>query len=130
MRKIVKPLDIVIIILLALISFIPILIFTLQQTSAPNSSSLTAQVSVDGEVIASFPLTEDTEYTYTFSDGDYNSFRVEDDQICIYEASCPDQLCVKQGWISQAGETIVCLPHKLVVEIIADDGSRVDGHIY
>ena len=33
------------------------------------------------------------------------------------EADCPDKYCVKQGKIKNVGETIVCLPHKVVVEI-------------
>ncbi len=41
------------------------------------------------------------------------------------EADCPDQIDVLQGYISEVGETIVCLPNRMVVEIIdnvnADD---------
>ena len=44
------------------------------------------------------------------------------------DADCPDKLCVKTGRISKTGETIVCLPHRVVVEIIgaAADDSGVD----
>ena len=34
-------------------------------------------------------------------------------------ASCPDRLCVKQGTKSQVGDTIVCLPHRLVATVIS-----------
>ncbi|MFR4337598.1 MAG: NusG domain II-containing protein [Lachnospira pectinoschiza] len=45
------------------------------------------------------------------------------------DADCPDKLCVKTGMISKTGETIVCLPHRVVVEIIgaAADDSGVDS---
>ena len=33
------------------------------------------------------------------------------------EADCPDKICVNTGKISKIGETIVCLPHRVVVEI-------------
>ena len=33
------------------------------------------------------------------------------------EADCPDRLCVRRGPVRYAGETIICLPHKLVVTV-------------
>ena len=33
------------------------------------------------------------------------------------DANCPDKYCVHQNPIHSAGEVIVCLPNKLVVEI-------------
>ena len=38
----------------------------------------------------------------------------------MVEASCADQLCVRQGEIERIGETIVCLPHRLLVEVNSD----------
>ncbi len=37
------------------------------------------------------------------------------------KADCPDKLCVKQGKISKSGESIICLPHKVVVKISAEE---------
>ena len=42
------------------------------------------------------------------------------------EANCPDKLCIHQGKISKNGETIVCLPHGLIVEIKSDDNPELD----
>jgi hypothetical protein len=36
------------------------------------------------------------------------------------QADCPDKLCVHQKAISATGETIVCLPNKVVVEIAGE----------
>lgn len=41
----------------------------------------------------------------------------------ITEADCPDELCVRMGKISRTGENIVCLPHKLVIQIEGDAGT-------
>ncbi len=42
------------------------------------------------------------------------------------EADCPDKVCVGMRRISKSGETIVCLPHKLVIAIVnADPDSSV-----
>lgn len=55
----------------------------------------------------------------------YNLIEVGDNQVRVIEASCPDKIDVKQGYISGIGETIVCLPNRLIVEIKGIDS--VDG---
>lgn len=47
----------------------------------------------------------------------YNLIEIGDGQVRVIEADCPDKIDVKQGYISRIGETIVCLPNKLVIEI-------------
>lgn len=47
----------------------------------------------------------------------YNLVEIGDGEVRVIEADCPDQLDVKQGYISKVGEVIVCLPNRLVVEI-------------
>lgn len=47
----------------------------------------------------------------------YNLIEIGEEEVRVIEASCPDELDVKQGYISKIGETIVCLPNRLVVEI-------------
>lgn len=47
----------------------------------------------------------------------YNLIEIGDEKVRVIEADCPDKIDVKQGYISRIGETIVCLPNKMVVEI-------------
>lgn len=47
-----------------------------------------------------------------------NRFRVEDGRIACVYADCPDGTCRKTGWISRETDTIVCLPHRLIVTIL------------
>lgn len=47
----------------------------------------------------------------------YNKIEVGDERVRVIEADCPDELDVKQGWISSQGEIIVCLPNRMIVEI-------------
>jgi len=47
----------------------------------------------------------------------YNLVEIGDESVRVIEADCPDKIDVKQGTISKIGETIVCLPNKLVIEI-------------
>lgn len=56
----------------------------------------------------------------------YNLIEIGDGEVWVVEASCPDELDVKQGKISKSGEIIVCLPNKLVIEI---KGTEETGEI-
>ncbi|MDE7120845.1 MAG: NusG domain II-containing protein [Oscillospiraceae bacterium] len=48
-------------------------------------------------------------------DGGYNLIRIQDHQICIAEADCPDQTCVRAGNLRSEGLPVVCLPHKVII---------------
>lgn len=48
---------------------------------------------------------------------DTNVCEIKDGKVHMVSAKCPDQLCKKQGPIQKSGETIVCLPNKVVLEI-------------
>ena len=82
-----------------------------------------AVVTVDGETVAVLPLREDTAYALNSAflglaeEGFANVIVVENGRVCVKDASCPDRVCVRTGWIEYAGESIVCLPHKLVVTV-------------
>lgn len=58
-------------------------------------------------------------YTISFTapNGGINIVEVRSDSIGILSADCPDQLCVKQGFISSSLLPITCLPHRLVIQI-------------
>ena len=70
----------------------------------------------DNELLASFSLSEDRIYTVT-NDFGTNTVVIENGQAYVTDADCPDKICEQMGRISKPGETIVCLPHKLVVEV-------------
>ena len=50
-------------------------------------------------------------------DGAQNVVLVERGRISVSSANCPDQICVRQGPIADGTVPIVCLPHRLVIEI-------------
>ena len=43
------------------------------------------------------------------------------------EADCPDLLCVHQKAISKEGESIICLPNKVVVTIRGGEETELDA---
>ena len=88
----------------------------------------TVQVRVAGAVTAGYPLDVDASYTITGADGGMNLLVIEDGAARIEEASCPDGVCVHTGRIRRNGQSIVCLPNQVVVEIVSDteNSSGVD----
>lgn len=91
-----------------------------------------ARIYQDGVCIRTIDLSTVTSgYSFTVETGagGYNVVQVEQGRICVTEANCPDQVCVRQGWISNQAAPIACLPHKLIVEITDDPAadSGIDG---
>lgn len=135
-----KPWDLPIIGLLVLLSFTPFLIFGLTRPDpvTKNTDSQTeanqkiAILRVDSKEVKRWVLEDGKEsYTYRYEDpdGDYNLIEIDGTRVRIAEANCGDQVCVRQGWIFRDGQTVVCLPHKLVVEVKVQGGGD-DGLIY
>ena len=74
-----------------------------------------AAVTVDGQLVLTVPLTREATVTVGENRGFRNVVEVSGGRVV--DADCPDRLCVRQGWIRYSGESIVCLPHKLVVTV-------------
>ena len=75
-----------------------------------------AVVTSNGEVVATLPLNNDGEYTCS-GDLGTNKIVVKDGEVFVESADCRDQICVNHIAVSKEGEIIVCLPHKLIVEV-------------
>ena len=94
------------------------------------------RISSDGEVLAeiAFEATGTQCYLIRRKDGSmtvescgedppvskqeaYNLLSVSDGVVRMKAADCRDQICVRHRAVSAVGESIICLPHKLVVEI-------------
>ncbi|MCD7826059.1 MAG: NusG domain II-containing protein [Clostridiaceae bacterium] len=107
------------IILIASVLFIAILSFGLY-LAAHSEPGAFVRVVVDGEEQAVLPLNEDTTYEIE-TDSGVNLLEISDGAARIKEADCPDKLCVHQKKIQKQGESLVCLPHKVIVSVISDE---------
>ena len=89
-----------------------------------NTDADTATVVIrDGvQNVYELPLGQDATKTVT-TDLGTNVIEIKDGRVHVEEADCPNQDCVHQGWIDAAGQQIVCLPHKLTVDIV-DEGAE------
>ena len=91
----------------------------------PGNQGAWAVVTVDGREVGRYSLSEDV--TVTIGEAVYNVLQIADGQAAVIEANCGDHTCVRTGAVSREGETIVCLPHRLIVEIRGGDGSDFDA---
>ncbi|MDO4333477.1 MAG: NusG domain II-containing protein [Eubacteriales bacterium] len=79
----------------------------------------------DGREIMRLPLQENT--VRIPCENGYNIVMVTERGVSVKEADCPDRICVRQGEITGGGQSIVCLPHKLVVRLVSEDGEELDA---
>lgn len=84
----------------------------------------------NGQKIGVYPLSEDQTVFIPYEDGHYNLLFISDGAASISDADCPDGLCVKARSIRQSGESIICLPHKLVVQIESEKEGELDAVTY
>lgn len=79
-----------------------------------------AVIKQEGKIVNTIDLTKvksTKQLTIKYSKSHYNLIEMENGKIRIKDADCPDKICVKTGWISEPGQSIICLPHKLIIKI-------------
>ena len=76
-----------------------------------------------GELIGSYALTEERCLEFD-SNGYHNTVMIAGGQVWMAEASCPDQYCVLHEAVHQSGETIICLPARLVLSVRGAEGEE------
>lgn len=91
-----------------------------------GSIGTVAVIRVDGEVYKKIDLdTVTVAYDIEIkTEYGYNKIHVDKGSICVSESDCRDQICVKQGEISDDGVPIICMPHRVTVEI---EGDKIDA---
>lgn len=109
-NKLVTRLDIAVILLILVLSIAFVLFGFLKDNGKK------AVVSVDGETVLELSLKNEAEHKVKTETG-FNTVVVENGSVFVSTADCKDSVCINRGKINKKGESIVCLPHKLIVEI-------------
>ena len=124
--KIFKKLDIVIIIFLIILSFTQH--FILGSKLYKNYSSTYANIKVSGKLYKNIPLSsfKGEKIIDINTPKGTNKILIRDNTVKIIDADCKDELCIKQGEISKVSQTLVCLPHELIIEIKGDESNDDD----
>lgn len=88
-----------------------------------NGKENVIEVKIDGVVKGEYTLSKDRELNLNGT----NHLVIKDGEADITEADCPDKVCVKQKPISKEGESLVCLPNKIIITVVDGDGNELDG---
>lgn len=80
-------------------------------------------VQVDGKINGAYDLSKDQEIVI----GDTNVLIIHNGEAEMRSANCPDQICVNQKAVSYNGESIVCLPNKVIVTVTSDYEHELDA---
>ena len=142
MRQYIRKADIILFIVLVAVGLAASAALTFSHSDAVRGSKVI--IESGGDLYARYPLAEDrtvvvpapkqisadapaanaddpasAQYDY------YNVVEISGGTVSVTEASCKNQVCVKHREISRTGESIVCLPNRLVVRI--EGGSEEGG---
>ena len=108
----IKPFDIIIVLVLLALSFLPNAIFAYQQATRKEEAKIYAILTIDGEEIERFELSENTpheEFIYFPHDDQYNIIEIDGTRIRDKEDNSPDQIAVKQvGFPSRVRQVFAC----------------------
>ena len=124
MNKLIK--DIILILGILLTAF---LLWTIPSFMNQRAPAI-VKVIQEGQEIGIYPLSEDITISVPCGEENYNLLFISDGKASISDADCPDGLCVRSRSISRNGESIICLPHKLVIEIESKEESELDAVTY
>lgn len=92
----------------------------------PGGAGAWVVVEQNGAETARYPLAEDRTVTLEGENG-YNILTIAGGAAAVTEADCGDHTCVRTGAISREGETIVCLPHHLIIRMEGGEQAPFDA---
>ena len=90
----------------------------------PEGSTVT--VTVGGEVYGTYSLSVNTVVDIETGEGELNRLVIQDGKAYVETATCPDGICSSHRPISRKGESIVCLPNRVVITV-TDSNNQDEG---
>lgn len=97
---------------------------------AAGGETLTAVVTVDGTETDRFSLPELADAPRSYSGGGYTltaeavTEGAETVGLRVTRSDCPTQDCVRTGSITRSGQSIICLPARIIIRL---EGGRQDS---
>lgn len=74
-----------------------------------------------------YPISEDRTIEQKNGKSGYNTIVIKDNEVYMQNASCPDQICVHHKAVSKNGESIICLPNEVYIEIEGSTVREIDN---
>ncbi len=114
MFRLFKRSDLIIIAAVLALSVASLVIFRFIRGFAEPAA---VEIRVNGSLTATYPLNIDRSFTVEGFNGGMVYGVIKDGVVDVTDATCPDRICVDHSAISHTGESIVCLPNRVVVTI-------------
>ena len=114
--------DLILLLLFLLLGFGSMLALRL-----PSSAGSTVIISVGGEEIGRYPLDADREIKVDTEYG-HNTVTIRSGTVSVTKSDCPNHDCERFGAVSRPPQSILCIPHRLVVRITGE--TDVDAVLY
>lgn len=90
----------------------------------PRENGASVEITIDQKLYKTLSLNKNTSLSIPSSGNHTNHLVIKNGTAYITAADCPDKLCVHQKKISHNGETLICLPHKVVITVKSKDKSN------
>lgn len=84
------------------------------------------EITIDGDLYKTYSLAENVTEEIHTEGGNCNTLIIRDGKAMMESATCPDGICVDHSPIFREGESIVCLPNRVVVTVVGDGGEAPD----
>ena len=117
-----KKADIILLAIFLLLGIGSVLVLRLQ-----SAEGTTVIISVNGEEFGRYPLRVDREIDVDTGYG-HNTVRISAGTVRVTESDCPNHDCEDFGAIARPAQSIMCIPHRLIVLISGD--TDIDTVIY
>ena len=94
--------------------------------SRSNVTGSQVVVQVDGKIYGTYSISENRSIPIR-QGKKTNTVLIKDGKVSMSEASCHNQVCVKHKSIHTTGESIICLPNKVIIKIQGKGGNEYDA---
>lgn len=114
---------------IAAIAFVLLLaaaVFLITLRTYAGADGRVASIYKDGELVREVDLDKLSSDETLEINGDYHCVvEMENGRIRVADSDCPGQSCVHTGWISNPGQTVICLPNRVEIRISGSGGVDV-----
>lgn len=116
-----KKSDIILMISIVIIGLISAVYISLAKTKGDK-----VEIKVNNRIYGTYSLYIDRTVVVEGKNSK-NIVTIKDGSVKMSSASCKNQICVHHSPISKAGESIICLPNKVIVRIKGSSSKGVDA---
>lgn len=97
-------------------------------STVSGTSRRMVRITVANEEYGEYPLGKDDEITISRRPSDdqvcINIVKIENGVVWMDQSNCKNQVCVQDGRIDSVGQQIICLPNRVVIEIVGNEAEK------